>query len=109
MLADVDAGTDTPSFVGKVLKWREANRTVADELWRNLGKANDTLGELLRELSTEEKSEGYQNALVEASKERINQVRHPHPCTLPLVPVTGWKHFWLTSDSLTLATTHPSS
>lgn len=25
MLADVDAGSDTPSLVGKVLKWRKAN------------------------------------------------------------------------------------
>jgi phosphomevalonate kinase len=24
MLADVDAGSDTPSLVGKVLKWRKA-------------------------------------------------------------------------------------
>lgn len=25
VLADVDAGSDTPSFVGKVLKWRKDN------------------------------------------------------------------------------------
>lgn len=25
MLADVDAGSDTPSLVGKVLKWRKEN------------------------------------------------------------------------------------
>jgi len=51
MLADVDAGTDTPSFVGKVLKWREADRGVADALWGGLGGANDDLGQLLRELA----------------------------------------------------------
>lgn len=27
MLADVDAGSDTPSLVGKVLKWRKDNRS----------------------------------------------------------------------------------
>ena len=27
MLADVDAGSDTPSLVGKVLKWRKDNGT----------------------------------------------------------------------------------
>ena len=27
MLADVDAGSDTPSLVGKVLKWRKENPT----------------------------------------------------------------------------------
>jgi phosphomevalonate kinase len=26
MLADVDAGSDTPSLVGKVLKWRSSNQ-----------------------------------------------------------------------------------
>jgi len=28
MLADVDAGSDTPSLVGKVLKWKAAEPTV---------------------------------------------------------------------------------
>ncbi len=27
MLADVDAGSDTPSLVGKVLKWRKESAT----------------------------------------------------------------------------------
>lgn len=27
MLADVDAGSDTPSLVGKVLRWRRENAT----------------------------------------------------------------------------------
>ena len=67
MLADVDAGTDTPSFVGKVLKWRENNREVADELWRSLGKANDDLGEELRRLSLLEGEDGYKEALKAAS------------------------------------------
>ena len=28
MLADVDAGSDTPSLVGKVLKWRKEDATT---------------------------------------------------------------------------------
>jgi len=31
MLADVDAGSDTPSLVGKVLKWRRENVDDGEE------------------------------------------------------------------------------
>lgn len=75
MLADVDAGTDTPSFVGKVLKWREANRDAADELWGNLGRANDALGQELRDMAGLAGGEGYEAALVQAAAQRTEQVR----------------------------------
>lgn len=74
MLADVDAGTDTPSFVGKVLKWREANKVEADELWGSLGRANDGLGELLRELAAKSGEEGYEGVLREAAGKAIDSV-----------------------------------
>ena len=32
MLADVDAGSDTPSLVGKVLKWRSASGEAGKSL-----------------------------------------------------------------------------
>ncbi len=31
LLADVDAGSDTPSLVGKVLKWRAANNEAGEK------------------------------------------------------------------------------
>lgn len=34
MLADVDAGTDTPSFVGRVLKWRKENPEEGESMFR---------------------------------------------------------------------------
>lgn len=74
MLADVDAGTDTPSFVGKVLKWREANRETADELWGHLGRANDTLGQVLRDLAGLQSEDGYEAALAQAAAQRIEKV-----------------------------------
>ncbi|KAF7792390.1 hypothetical protein EIP86_003427 [Pleurotus ostreatoroseus] len=40
MLADVDAGTDTPSFVGKVLKWRKEQSVEANALWDALNASN---------------------------------------------------------------------
>ncbi|KAG6866347.1 hypothetical protein C0991_005268 [Blastosporella zonata] len=58
MLADVDAGSDTPSLVGKVLKWRTENPeqgmsffcTLA--LWTDIDTLNTRLADTLVELST---------------------------------------------------------
>ncbi|KAF7361881.1 Phosphomevalonate kinase [Mycena venus] len=36
MLADVDAGSDTPSLVGKVLRWRKEDPLTAGALWSSL-------------------------------------------------------------------------
>lgn len=74
MLADVDAGTDTPSFVGKVLKWREADTRTADELWGQLGNANDNLGELLQQLAQSEEEEGYTQVLAQAKSVPTSKV-----------------------------------
>ncbi|KAL7410718.1 phosphomevalonate kinase [Mrakia frigida] len=52
MLADVDAGSDTPSLVGKVLKWKAAEPTVADMLWKTLSNANDALAIMFDTLNT---------------------------------------------------------
>lgn len=67
MLADVDAGTDTPSFIGKVLAWHQQETEVALELWTDLGKANDALAELLQELCGHEEDSDYGTILTEAS------------------------------------------
>lgn len=47
MLADVDAGSDTPSLVGKVLKWRKENSVEADTLWREIDQLNQSLAQTL--------------------------------------------------------------
>ncbi|KAJ3570366.1 hypothetical protein NP233_g4457 [Leucocoprinus birnbaumii] len=47
MLADVDAGSDTPSLVGKVLKWRKENSVEADTLWRDIDQLNQSLAQTL--------------------------------------------------------------
>ncbi|KAF9452402.1 Phosphomevalonate kinase [Macrolepiota fuliginosa MF-IS2] len=47
MLADVDAGSDTPSLVGKVLKWRKENSAQADTLWREIDQLNQSLAQTL--------------------------------------------------------------
>ncbi|KAF5321229.1 hypothetical protein D9619_001788 [Psilocybe cf. subviscida] len=47
MLADVDAGSDTPSLVGKVLKWRKEKNLEADALWKHLDQLNQSLAQTL--------------------------------------------------------------
>ncbi|GBE81087.1 ribosomal protein S5 domain 2-type protein [Sparassis latifolia] len=45
MLADVDAGSDTPSLVGKVLKWCKEDSARAGALWDALDKLNQSLAQ----------------------------------------------------------------
>ncbi|RPD63783.1 Phosphomevalonate kinase [Lentinus tigrinus ALCF2SS1-6] len=54
MLADVDAGSDTPSLVGKVLKWRKENSADAKTRWDELDALNQKLSRVLLRLGEEE-------------------------------------------------------
>lgn len=51
MLADVDSGSDTPSLVGKVLKWRKERPAEADALWEKLNEHNQAFSRVLLQLS----------------------------------------------------------
>ncbi|KDQ28163.1 hypothetical protein PLEOSDRAFT_1041023 [Pleurotus ostreatus PC15] len=51
MLADVDAGSDTPSLVGKVLKWRKENDAEAHALWTSIDQLNQSLASILTRIS----------------------------------------------------------
>ncbi|TEB38374.1 phosphomevalonate kinase [Coprinellus micaceus] len=50
LLADVDAGSDTPSLVGKVLKWRKEKSDEAGALWKSLDQLNQSLAQTLLHL-----------------------------------------------------------
>ncbi|KAF9460694.1 phosphomevalonate kinase [Collybia nuda] len=65
MLADIDAGSDTPSLVGKVLKWRSDNSEEASILWDSLNQLNQALARALSTLSTlyEKDPENYTTAV----------------------------------------------
>jgi len=65
MLADVDAGSDTPSLVGKVLKWRKEDATTADALWSSLDLLNQSLAQTLIKLKDlhAKDPESYKNSL----------------------------------------------
>lgn len=53
LLADVAVGSDTPSLVGNVLKWRQENPKDANDLWTSLDKENKDFGSTLDSLSAE--------------------------------------------------------
>ncbi|ORX99251.1 Phosphomevalonate kinase [Basidiobolus meristosporus CBS 931.73] len=54
MLADIDAGSNTPSMVGKVLKWRKANPEEASRKWAQLGSLNSAVHQLIRQLAQQQ-------------------------------------------------------
>ncbi|ODN73074.1 phosphomevalonate kinase [Cryptococcus amylolentus CBS 6039] len=66
VLADVDAGTDTPSFVGQVLKWRKEKPEEAGDVWGRLDGANNALREVLMALVGREGEGEYEDVLGQA-------------------------------------------
>ncbi|KAI8582284.1 hypothetical protein K450DRAFT_228231 [Umbelopsis ramanniana AG] len=63
MLADIDAGSHTPTLVGKVLNWRKENASEAKALWDELHSYNTKVEQDLREL----------NACFEQDQQTYNQ------------------------------------
>ncbi|BGP33337.1 phosphomevalonate kinase [Rhodotorula toruloides] len=51
LLADVDAGSNTPSMVGKVMQWKKAAPEEAERVWSELGRSNEKLRDVFAELS----------------------------------------------------------
>ncbi|KAK9760542.1 phosphomevalonate kinase, partial [Basidiobolus ranarum] len=51
MLADIDAGSNTPSMVGKVLKWRKSNPEKASQIWGQLGSLNSSIYHHIQQLA----------------------------------------------------------
>ncbi|KAF8973271.1 ribosomal protein S5 domain 2-type protein [Flammula alnicola] len=78
MLADVDAGSDTPSLVGKVLKWRKEKNIEADALWKHLDQLNQSLAQTLLQLSKlhDQDPKNYESAVKYISSlQAVQQVR----------------------------------
>ncbi|GAA5908701.1 hypothetical protein JCM6882_008178 [Rhodosporidiobolus microsporus] len=51
ILADVDAGSNTPSMVGKVNAWKKAQPEEAQRVWKEIGKVNEKFKELFADLT----------------------------------------------------------
>jgi len=75
VLADVDAGTNTPSFIKGILKWREEKPEESLEIWTKLFNANKRLVKALESLRDMEKEEEYDEVLQAAAGLPIEQVR----------------------------------
>ncbi|KAI8804738.1 Phosphomevalonate kinase [Cladochytrium replicatum] len=50
-LAEVDAGSNTPSMVSKVLAWRKRDPILAEKIWIELDEANNGISQALSRLS----------------------------------------------------------
>jgi phosphomevalonate kinase len=50
LLADVDAGSNTPSLVGKVMEWRKKKPEWAKQLYNVLATSNQSLADALLSL-----------------------------------------------------------
>ena len=74
VLADVDAGTNTPSFIRGILKWREEKPEESNEIWGKLFKANTRLVKALEQLRDMEGEEEYSEVLEAAAGLPIEQV-----------------------------------
>lgn len=90
LLADVDAGTDTPSFVGKVLQWRKDKpeegalercwrrlTEPANALWDDVDARNRELEACFAALVEHESDADYDAVLAAAAAKSIADVRPP--------------------------------
>ncbi|GAA6025542.1 hypothetical protein JCM10207_008893 [Rhodosporidiobolus poonsookiae] len=56
LLADVDAGSNTPSMVGKVLAWKKAQADEAEKVWAQLAASNERVAEACGRLTEAQKA-----------------------------------------------------
>lgn len=80
LLADVAVGSDTPSLVGNVLKWRQANPKAANDLWISLDEENKKFGNTLNGLSTEWEKD---SALYEQVANYLSSIQQIQVCGIP--------------------------
>ncbi|GAA5961348.1 hypothetical protein JCM3765_004382 [Sporobolomyces pararoseus] len=76
LLADVDAGSNTPSMVGKVLAWKKSQPEESERVWNELSRANEVLREVFDELRKESEEgggEGYRNLIGELSRIKASE------------------------------------
>jgi len=91
----VDAGTNTPSFIRGILKWREEKPEESNEIWGKLFKANTRLVKALEHLRDMESEEEYSEVLEAAAGLPIEQVsafQRTPPTSIP-------DHLLVCSDS----------
>lgn len=80
ILGDVDAGSHTPTLVGKVLSWRKEKAEEANTLWDELGNANASVEQDLRTLAeiATANPDGYANAISKCATMKAAEVINIH-------------------------------
>ncbi|KAI8644857.1 ribosomal protein S5 domain 2-type protein [Parasitella parasitica] len=70
MLADIDAGSHTPTLVGKVLAWKKSKPEEADALWDELGTYNSLVEQHFRQLAAHHQQDAklYNDTLIQCSQ-----------------------------------------
>lgn len=58
LLADVDAGSNTPSMVGKVMQWKKAQPAEAERVWNELARANEGVRDACAALTAAARKDG---------------------------------------------------
>ncbi|KAI8054510.1 Phosphomevalonate kinase [Syncephalis plumigaleata] len=86
MMADVAAGSHTPSMVSKVLAWRKQNPIQADTLWKTLNDKNELVLVQLMQLQTL------------YTEDRMSYEKDMQTCRL--LPASNWSN---TSGSKTIS------
>lgn len=112
MLADVDAGSDTPSLIGKVLKWKAADgasgssrlslaarfrfafdsrfrfAVAAEMLWKTLSNANDALAVMFDTLNAMAQMDppAYKEALTAIATRKAGDVSRLAATPFPSLP-----------------------
>jgi phosphomevalonate kinase len=79
----VAVGSDTPSLVGNVLKWRQANPEVANDLWTSLDEENREFGETLNGLSADWAKN---TSLYEQVANYLSSIQQIQVCGIPFTP-----------------------
>ncbi|KAJ1956311.1 phosphomevalonate kinase, partial [Linderina pennispora] len=74
-LADVDAGSNTPSMVRKILQWKKAFPEKSDKLWQSLHDANAQIRVLWDKLADAHRSDpkGYDSAIAWCAERASNE------------------------------------
>lgn len=76
ILADIDAGSHTPTLVSQVLKWRKEQPEEANQLWDELDYYNSRVEQHFRDLTLAAETDdiGYKNAIAEVVDLPVSQV-----------------------------------
>ncbi|KAI9302541.1 hypothetical protein BJ944DRAFT_242258, partial [Cunninghamella echinulata] len=75
ILADIDAGSHTPTLVSQVLKWRKEQPEEANQLWDELDYYNSRVEQHFRDLTLAAETDdiGYKNAIAEVVDLPVSQ------------------------------------